>query len=288
MRRTLGALAALALSFTGLLGTAASPAHALTQQTTATATALPYAALGDSFAAGYGLPSKSDAASIACARSNLAYPELLNGFARLKNLDFLACSLATTTDVTTTQLAGLDPSTRTVTLTIGGNDIGFTRLACLQAGCDLTGLIASIGPSLGALGGGDAVVGPAGNRVQSIASVLVAIHAKAPQARIFVTGYPELFGSSAKVYGTRTACPVSLGNRTAVNMLVGQLNSVISSSVAAARAGGIDATYVGVARAFDGHGVCDSRAPFISTVLHPNVLGQATYASALILKGVTR
>jgi hypothetical protein len=60
------------------------------------------------------VPSKSDTASQLCAGSNLAYPELLNGFPKLKNLDFLACSCSTITDVLTGQLAGLSASTRTL------------------------------------------------------------------------------------------------------------------------------------------------------------------------------
>ncbi len=277
MRRIVSGFAVLALSFAGIIGTA-TPAQAIAPQTI---TVDRYAALGDSFAAGYGLPSKSDPASQACARSNLAYPELLNGFPKLKKLDFVACSGSTTTDVLTGQLAGLSASTRTVTLTVGGNDLGFSELACLQTGCDLTPLIAAAGPALETLAAGPAVPG-------SLSGLLVAIHAKAPQARIFVTGYPKLFGGSAKIYGTRTACPVPLAARNAVNSLTGSLNSVISGAAAGVRAAGVDVTYVGVAGAFARHGVCDSRVPFISTVLHPNLLGQATYAAVLTVKGVTR
>jgi len=284
MKRLLGALAALVLSFTGVIG-AATPAQAATPTSVSTKV---YSALGDSFAAGYGLPSKSDPADIACARSNLAYPELLNGLHRLRNLDFLACSGANTLDVVTTQLADLDPSTRTLTLTIGGNDLGFSALACLQTGCDLTALIAAIRPALAALAGGPSVIGPGGNQVQSLVSVLAALHAKAPRAKIFVTGYPELFGSASKLHGTQSACPVTVADRTAVNAIVEQLNAVIKGSADAARAGGVPVTYVNVARAFDGHGLCDTRLSFISPVLHPTFLGQATYATALVLKGVSR
>lgn len=285
MRRMIGALAALVLSLTGLIGTAAAPAQAATP---GTVTAGAYAALGDSFAAGYGLPGKSDPADIACARSNLAYPELLNGLHRLRDLDFLACSGATTTDVLAAQLPGLEASTRTVTLTIGGNDLGFSSLACLQTGCDLTPLLAAIRPALAALAGGPSVIGPGGNQVQSLVSVLAALHAKAPRAKIFVTGYPEIFGSASKLHGTQSGCPVSVADRTAVNAIVQQLNAVIKGSAAAARAGGVPVRYVGVARAFDGHGLCDTRLSFISPVLHPTFLGQATYAAALVRTGVAR
>jgi lysophospholipase L1-like esterase len=284
MRRLLGGLFALALSFAGIVG-GATPAQAVAQGAVArhAVTVNRYVALGDSFAAGYGLPSKSDAASQLCARSNLAYPELLNGFRKLKNLDFVACSGATTKDLWDLQLDALSASTRTVTVTIGGNDAGFSQLGCLQTGCDFDQLSAAVRAALAALAGlteSDTVV--------SLPRILAAIQARAPHARIFITGYPELFGSSSRLYGTTLACPVAVADRAVVNGLTDQLNAVIKGSAAAARAAGVNVTYVGVAGAFDRHGLCDTRAPFITTVLHPNVAGQATYATLLVLKGVVR
>lgn len=122
----------------------------------------------------------------------------------------------------------------------------------------------------------------------SLPRILTAIHARAPQAKIFVTGYPELFGTSSKVFGTKLACPVAVADRSVVNALAVQLNAVIKDSAAAARAAGVTVTYVGVAGAFDGHGLCDSRVPFITSALHPNAFGQGTYATVLALKGVIR
>jgi lysophospholipase L1-like esterase len=274
MRRTLGGLIVLALTSTGLFTSVAAPAQAAgVPAVVSTAT---YAALGDSFAAGYGLPSKSDPASQACARSNLAYPELLNGLPRLKKLDFEACSGSTVADVVAGQLGSVGPEVRTVTLTIGGNDVGFGALTCLQDdSCDPNAIAAQATAALSTLG-------------PRLGGLLAGIAARAPNARIFVTGYPELFGSSARVFGTKTACPVSLANRSLVNGLTVKLNSVIKATVSAVRAGGVTATYVSVAGAFDGHGVCDSRAPFISTVLHPNAAGQLAYAAVLAVKGVAR
>jgi hypothetical protein len=124
--------------------------------------------------------------------------------------------------------------------------------------------------------------------VVSLPAILMEIHARAPQAKIFITGYPELFGSSAKLFGTKLACPVAVADRSVVNSLAEQLNAVIKASAAAARATGVNVTYVGVAGAFDGHGLCDSRVPFITSALHPTALGQATYAAVLTLTGVVR
>jgi hypothetical protein len=276
MRRTLATFTSLVICLGATLGAVSAPAQAAPLP--AKVTAQPYDALGDSFAAGVGLPSKSDAASAACGRSNLSYPKLLNGLPTLKKMDFVACTGATVADVLGDQLGAVDASTRTVTLTIGGNDVGFSGLTCLSANaCDLGQLNAVAEAGLAQLGG----TGPA-----SLAVLLGAIRAKAPQADVFVTGYPELFGSSTKVFGTRTNCPVPSTSRDLVNYLTGRLNAVISGVVAEASSAGMKVTYVSVTKVFDGHGVCDSKAPFISTVLHPNVLGQAAYASVLIAKGV--
>lgn len=277
MRRTLAVITSL-IALTATLGTVSTPAQAAPLP--ARATAQPYDALGDSFAAGVGLPSKSDAASAACGRSNLSYPELLNGLPTLKKMDFVACTGATVATVLSDQLPAVDASTRTVTLTIGGNDVGFSGLTCLSDNtCDLGQVQAVAEAGIAGLGG----TGPA-----SLGVLLAAIHAKAPQADVFVTGYPELFGSSTKVFGTRANCPVPSTSRDLVNLLTGRLNAVISAVVAQAKGAGMKVTFVSVTKAFDGHGVCDSKAPFVSTVLHPNVLGQAAYASVLIAKGVVR
>ena len=66
------------------------------------------------------------------------------------------------------------------------------------------------------------------------------------------------------------------------------LNTVVKGSAAVARAAGLDVTYVSAARAFNGHRLCDSRLSFMSTELHPTVLGQARYAAVLVRKGVSR
>lgn len=280
----MGGLFALALSFAGIIGGAA-PAQAVAPQAAAkhVGTVHRYVALGDSFAAGYGLPSKPDPASQLCARSNLAYPELLNGFRTLKHLDFVACSGATTKDLWNLQLGALGASTRTVTVTIGGNDAGFSQLGCLQTGCDFGQLSAAVEAALAALAGK-----VPSDTVASLPGILAAIQARAPHAKIFLTGYPELFGTRSQVFGTSLACPVAVADRTIVNGLAVRLNAVIKGSAAAARAGGVNVTYVGVARAFDGHGLCDSRVPFITTALHPNAIGQAVYARVLVARGVVR
>src|SRR3954452_19396443 len=94
-----------------------------------------YVALGDSFSSGVGTGSYS--LSSACKRSVYAYPYLLSQLRAGTSLNFVACSGATTPDLINTELAAVTASTTIVTMTIGGNDIGFSNLIyqCTVADC---------------------------------------------------------------------------------------------------------------------------------------------------------
>src|ERR1700739_2926637 len=85
-----------------------------------------YVALGDSYSSGVGTRVYyNDGTS--CERSPDAYaPQIASqrGYA----LTFEACSGAKTTDVTNNQLGPLNSSTNLVTITIGGNDAGFSTV----------------------------------------------------------------------------------------------------------------------------------------------------------------
>jgi lysophospholipase L1-like esterase len=102
---------------------------------TATALADNYAALGDSYSSGNG--TNSYTLSSSCSRGVYAYPYL--AFQQRPNtvLTFVACGGATTSDVINTQVNSLSASTNQVSITIGGNDIGFASLItnCTLANC---------------------------------------------------------------------------------------------------------------------------------------------------------
>src|SRR5688500_4909692 len=93
-----------------------------------------YVALGDSYASGTGTRSYiSDGTS--CQRSTYAYPSLIaasRGYA----LNFKACSGAKIPDVTNNQLGALTTATNYVTISVGGNDAGFSSVLteCAQPG----------------------------------------------------------------------------------------------------------------------------------------------------------
>ena len=105
-----------------------------------------------------------------------------------------------------------------------------------------------------------------------------AVKAKAPDARVYVTGYPLLFHAPA---------PGSL--QEAVNGLTLGLNAVISGAADATDAGGPErAQYVDVAGAFLGHGIGSGDPwidynPFVPGPdnFHPNAAGYQAYYAAL-------
>jgi lysophospholipase L1-like esterase len=282
-RRITTCLAALLCCLTALVS--AGPARA---ETTVPPDQSRYAALGDSYSAGYGTGDYlTDQASLRCARSANAYPMLLSDAnSRLDNVEFVACSGAYTADLLADQLGVLDSYTRVVTLTIGGNDAGFTVLLdCLQAGTctdNQAALQVRINAGLKALAGSKAYTAEGGHKITSLVKVISAIHARAPKADIYIAGYPELFGY-------QKACPVSAASRLWINAQTERLNAVIAASALASRLKGIDATYVGVVAGFDGHGVCDRSGAWVAAdVMHPTRTGQSAYARAFTAKGVAK
>jgi lysophospholipase L1-like esterase len=157
--------------------------------TTATATATPYVALGDSFAAAPLVPPQS-AVALNCLRSGRNYPSWVASTLSLQ-LDDNSCSGATTDDFTTwqgvnpPQLNGLDGTTKLVTVTIGANDAGLggAALRCIRP------LPLLPCKDIYIRNGDDTLHDNIVQTVPKIGAALDAIHARAPFAKVVVTGY---------------------------------------------------------------------------------------------------
>jgi lysophospholipase L1-like esterase len=216
-----------------------------------------YAALGDSYSSGTGAGDYFDAE---CLRSNRAYPMLLAD-ALGTELSFAACSGATTTDLLATQLEVLDAETDLVTVTIGGNDIGWADAvkACITPlnNCtdDIEEAEARITDELPGL----------------LDGAYAAITVRAPNADVYVLGYPRLFNErdTCDAFGR-----ISIAEQRRMNEGADRLASVLRNT---AEEHGF--TYVDVRAAFKGHAVCDNvaylhglRHPFAESY-HPNAMG---------------
>jgi lysophospholipase L1-like esterase len=223
-------------------------------------------AVGDSFASGVGsfvyYNDDSD-----CLRSPFSYPSQLAG-ARGLPLTLLACSGATTYDVRTKQVPLIPTDADLVTVTVGGNDIGYRSVLTT---CGLPGFLGNCGA---AIAQARHILGT--ELPERLAKVYAAITLRAPGARIVVTGYPQLFN------GITDCNPFTFFTDTEMaqlNEATIELNRVIKS---AADYASLD--FVDVATAFTGHAVCD-RQPLINGLVvpvvnsyHPNVFGHTAYA----------
>ena len=260
---------------TALLGAAAL---ALAPAQPAAAAAPGYVALGDSFAAGVGARSYADDGSD-CYRSPLGYPALVAARAGLA-LTFAACAGAVTADVVERQAGSLRPSTRYVTLTVGGNDLGF---ASVLTTCALPGWMGSCRQALAR--GRTTLQTSLPARLDR---VLATVRARAPRARVVVTGYPRLFAGD----DCNAATFFSRAEMADLNRATDQLDALIAQRT---RAAGL--RYVSPVDRFTGHAWCADDAwvnglsrPVVNS-FHPDVDGHAAYAGlvgpALVGGGAT-
>ncbi len=280
--------ATLSLSLAGSPTAQARPAHP-----TPTAAVVNYVALGDSYSAGVG-NEPYDPDSGACFRSVKAYPILLAAWGHKLAIHSEACNGATTDTLITDQLPPQpNPEIKTVTVTIGGNDVGTFDVIP-----DCLGLTDGVpGCSEHARG---LFAGEWEKALRNkLDPALTRIHAAYPNARIYVGSYMELFGTR------KTACKVgelngqafyvSYSDKVWLNKLARKLNATIMKAVHRADKT-MRATFVNVAPTFNGHGLCDFARPWVGhldaanlmSLLHPTADGQRAYALMFHAYGVGR
>ncbi|HEY8886761.1 MAG TPA: SGNH/GDSL hydrolase family protein [Candidatus Microsaccharimonas sp.] len=260
-----------------------------------------YVAMGDSYSSGLGTDDYT--LNPDCYRGFSSYAYYLTDNTQLDPPLFVACAGATTDDILwanpnviteSAQDLSLTGDTEYVTLTIGGNDAGFTDV--LDGCVHHIGTSSTIGWScasdsditdpldaqLAALAGtsSGAGVGPDGRNVHSISSIIGAIALKSPDAHIYIAGYPHLFGDTSSNFVSDGNAPggykcvvhsgtpevsVALWDAQWINDKTDELNGIIHSAVNAATAQfpPLHVTYVSPST-FNGHGLCDSGTAWIN------------------------
>ncbi len=195
-----------------------------------------YVALGDSFSSGVGTGSYTLSSS--CKRGVYAYPYLVAQQRPNTALDFVACSGATTSSLMSNQIQAVTATTSIVSVTIGGNDIGFSDLIvqCTLGECSTE--LDSTRTTLAS------VLDPRLNTVYSAIRNQAAIG-----ARVVVLGYPREF-TSVGCFGT---LGISSTERTKANQLADALDAVIAE-----RAAAFGFTYKSALASFATHAVCSS------------------------------
>jgi lysophospholipase L1-like esterase len=269
-----------------------SPARA-SRALASTSTGPSYVALGDSYTSGPLIPDQTGLPA-GCLRSNHDYPALAAAALHTVSFTDVSCQGATTANMTSPepvplgtnppQLDALSPATTLVTLQIGGNDIGFASIVINCTTLSLTNPFGSPCKDKYTAGGTDQLKEAIDDTAPKVAAVLNDIHQRAPHARVFVVGYPDILPNSGD--GCWPLVPLAYGDVPYLRGVEQELNQMLASEAAAH-----DATYVNTYTDSIGHDVCQPTgvkwveglvptspaAPF-----HPNELGEQAMARQVV------
>ena len=225
--------------------------------------AVHYVALGDSYSSGVGAGSYIGSSG-SCDQSTNAYPALWNAANQPASYVSEACSGATTATVLSSQLSALSAATTLVSITVGGNDVGFSSVM-------ETCVLKSTSSCVSAVNNAESLM--TSQLPGELDAVLNAIKADAPSARVVVLDYPDLYDLSRSSW----CIGLSTTDRTDLNNGANELDSQIQA--AAARHGDV---FADVRSAFSSHEICDSSSWLhsvnildISESYHPTASGQS-------------
>ncbi|MGW0036294.1 SGNH/GDSL hydrolase family protein [Gordonia sp. NPDC003376] len=241
-----------------------------------------YVNLGDSYAAGTGVPPLVEGSNPFCQRSSRNYAQLLAPRLQMPLID-VACAGARTVDLTTGQYFGvapqldaLGPDTQLVTLMLGGNDEdtfgGAIRLCGSAARTDPTG-----SPCRDQQG--DELSAPITETIEpDLEQALREIRSAAPLARVVAIGYPWILPATQGCYPT---VQIATGDIPYVRELQADLTAAVRRA-----AGATGADFVDMSVVSDGHDACAGDERWVEPqqgstariTLHPNARGQRAIA----------
>jgi lysophospholipase L1-like esterase len=221
-----------------------------------------YVALGDSYSSGVGSGSYIGSSG-ACDRSTKAYSALWATAHAPASYVSVACSGATTSTVIASQLSALTASTTLVSITIGGNDVGFSNI---METCALDGTSACV-----------AAVQAAENSAQSTLPGLLNttyndIRSHAPNAHVVVLDYPVFYALGTLCIGLSATSHAKIDE--GINLVDGIINTA---------AGQHSFTFADVRNVFVGHQLCGSGTNWLHSLnitditesYHPTATGQS-------------
>jgi lysophospholipase L1-like esterase len=278
----------------GLPAIAASALLATVLSGAASASSGPsYVSLGDSYTSGPLIPRQTGTPA-GCLRSTHNYPSLVAAGIGAASFRDVSCQGATTADMAgpqrvplgtnPPQLDALSSSTTLVTLGIGGNDIGFASIIVNCTALSLTSPFGSPCKNKYTVGGTDQLAQAVSQAGPRVAAVLVAIHQRAPGARVLVIGYPDVLPNSG--HGCWPVVPVAYGDVPYLRGVEAELNSMLASEASAN-----GATFVNTYTDSIGHDFC--QPPGVKWVegltptspaapVHPNALGEKAMARQVL------
>lgn len=253
----------------------------------------PFVALGDSYAAGNLIPASPSGTPAGCLRSSHDYGADAAGSLRVRYID-ATCTGASIKSMTepqsvllgtnAPQFSSLAADDSVVTLTIGGDDVGFLGILKTCAALSLTSLFGDPCERHYTSGGKDRLAAAIAATAPKVAAVLRGIHGRAPSARVLLVGYPDILPNSGD--GCWPEVPFAFGDVPYLRGIETGLNRILA---AAAAAGG--ATFVDTYTATTGHDACQNAGVkdiegLIPTSLaypfHPNQRGERVMAARVL------
>ena len=252
----------------------------------------PYVALGDSYASGAGLAGVKDAK---CDRTSGSYPSLIAKFRSVTGARHVfrdvTCSGATTRDFwnsrggTPPQIDALTSDTRLVTLTLGGNDVGFSSVLATCARLASSDRDGNPCERYFTADGKDVLEERVAAMEGRVHDVLADIRRRSPHAKVIVVGYPALFPDDG------VACPevpFAKGDFAYLRDTTKKADRALERQAVAAGAG---TSFADTYTPAIGHDMCrprderwiESLTPAPNTMAaHPNTLGQSVMAASAL------
>jgi lysophospholipase L1-like esterase len=247
-----------------------------------------YTALGDSYAAGPLIPTPLS--PLGCLKSSNNYGRIAQRTLAFAEYGDATCSGARTDHMTATQNVSPGPNppqfnslsadTQLVTLTIGGNDIGFSDLAQ-----DCVSVLPFGSPCRDRYTrGGDQISARIAATAPKVAAVLQGIHTRAPLAKLLVVNYSAIFPHSGN--GCWPRMPVTPADVRWLREKQVQLNTMLAQQASLN-----GATIVDVYGASVGRDACAGSGtrwvePYIpgnaAAPLHPNLRGMQAMAAMVV------
>ena len=243
-----------------------------------------YVNMGDSYSAGSGIVPPAPDAPPQCTQSALNWGHLIaarQGY----HLKDVSCGGAQTKDYTTPQFPGvapqldaLSPSTRLVTMTIGGNDnnvFSDTITRCGSAAATTAGK----GNPCERMYGTSFVDTINNSTYPNLLKALAAVRAKAPKARVAISGYLQILPPTQGCY---PIMPVAVGDVPYLNGIEAALNDAVRRA-----ASNTGVTFLDMSQLSAGHDACQPIGtrwvePVVGSTnviaVHPNAAGEEAMA----------
>ncbi|MFC5746091.1 SGNH/GDSL hydrolase family protein [Actinomadura rugatobispora] len=201
---------------------ALTPAEAAAQGT--------YVALGDSYSSGLGAEATvADQNPLErCQRTSKAYYHQVAKSFPFKGSAFWACSGATTRTFLSgksgepSQLTRIDANTSLITISVGGNDVGFSKV--------LAGCVVKLPWSRSCSDQGRDVAARMAELRRTLPDLYSKVTAKSPKARVIVMGYPRAFSEADGAGGDN----LSVADQQWLNARARDLNELIRQTTAEA------------------------------------------------------